>query len=322
MVINHPMHPPDRKTMAEMRRMVAPMKGSVTGPAAREMLDELMEKTPAAAGVTYEKAEVGGVPGWWCRPKDAVAEAAILYFHGGAYVAGSARSFQHFVGQVAVRAKLAAFVPEYSLAPEHPFPEAINEARAAYRGLAEQGVTKIALAGDSAGGGLALALLSRVTAKSRDGSTLRPIGAAVMSPWTDLTLSGSSMETRAEADPLLTKNSLASAARLYLGSYNPRDPCASPLYGHLAELPPVKIHVGDDEILLDDSLRYGERLEREGGTIQVHSWEGMIHVFPSNVEVLHAARVALDDIGAFLQQQFSMRVGQTVISQATIDRRT
>jgi epsilon-lactone hydrolase len=314
MVINHPMHPLNRETMAELRRMVAPMKGSVTEPAAREMFDELMEKTPPADGVTYEKADVGGVPGWWCQPKGAPTAAAILYFHGGAYVAGSARSFQHFVGQVAVRAKLAAFVPEYSLAPEHPFPVAINEAQAVYRGLAGQGVTKIALGGDSAGGGLALALLSRVTAESRDGSTPRPIGAAVMSPWTDLALSGSSMETRAEADPLLTKNSLASAARLYLGLYDPRDPCASPLYGDLAltELPPVKIHVGDDEILLDDSLRYGERLEREGGTIQVHTWEGMIHVFPSNIEVLHAAGEALDDIGAFLQQQSSMSVGQTV----------
>jgi acetyl esterase/lipase len=297
------MHPLDRVTMAEMRRMVAPMKGSLTGPSAREMFDDLMEKTPAADGVTYERADVGGVPGWWCHPKDAATAAAILYFHGGAYVAGSARAFQHFVGQVAASARVPAFVPEYGIAPEHPFPVAVNQAQAAYRGLAEQGVTKIALAGDSAGGGLALALLSLVTAKARDGSTPRPIGAAVMSPWTDLALSGSSMETRAEADPLLTKDSLASAAQLYLCSHDPRDPCASPLYGNLAELPPVRIHVGDDEILLDDSLRYGERLEREGGTVQVHTWKGMIHVFPSNVEVLHAAKEALDDVGDFLQQQ-------------------
>jgi acetyl esterase/lipase len=304
------MHPLDRVTMAEMRRMVAPMKGSVTGPSAREMFDDLMEKTPAADGVTYEQADVGGEPGWWCRPDDATTAAAVLYLHGGAYVVGSARAYQHFVGQLAARAKLAAFVPEYSLAPEHPFPAALDEALAAYRGLAEQGVTKVALAGYSAGGGMALALLSLIAAKARDGSTPRPIGAAVMSPWTDLALSGSSMETLAEADPLLTQDSLAFAAQLYLGTHDARDPRASPLYSDLAELPPVRIHLGEDEILLNDSLRYGERLELEGGTVQVHTWDGMIHVFPSNVAVLHAAKEALDDIGDFLRQQFSMSPGK------------
>jgi len=297
--------------MAGMRLMVSSMKGSVTGPSARVAFDELMEKTPAADGVTYQEAEMGGVTGWWCRPDDAVAGAAILYFHGGAYVVGSARAYQHFAGQVAARAKVAAFVPEYGLAPEHPFPAAVDEAQACYGGLVEKGFGKIALAGDSAGGGLALVLLSFPVAKSRDGSALRPVGAAVMSPWTDLTLSGASMETRAEADPLLTKDSLASTARLYLGGHDPRDPRASPLYGDLAGLPPVRIHVGEDEILLDDSLRCGERIESEGGIIQVHSWEGMTHVFPSSIALLHAAKEALDDIGDFLQRQFLDERGTT-----------
>jgi acetyl esterase/lipase len=309
--ISYPIDPLDRATMAGMRLMVSSMKGSVTGPSARVAFDELMEKTPAADGVTYQEAEMGGVTGWWCRPDDAVAGAAILYFHGGAYVVGSARAYQHFAGQVAARAKVAAFVPEYGLAPEHPFPAAVDEAQACYGGLVEKGFGKIALAGDSAGGGLALVLLSFPVAKSRDGSALRPVGAAVMSPWTDLTLSGASMETRAEADPLLTKDSLASTARLYLGGHDPRDPRASPLYGDLAGLPPVRIHVGEDEILLDDSLRCGERIESEGGIIQVHSWEGMTHVFPSSIALLHAAKEALDDIGDFLQRQFLDERGTT-----------
>ncbi len=311
MRISYPIDPLDRATMAGMRLMVSSMKGSVTGPSARVAFDELMEKTPAADGVTYQEAEMGGVTGWWCRPDDAVAGAAILYFHGGAYVVGSARAYQHFAGQVAARAKVAAFVPEYGLAPEHPFPAAVDEAQACYGGLVEKGFGKIALAGDSAGGGLALVLLSFPVAKSRDGSALRPVGAAVMSPWTDLTLSGASMETRAEADPLLTKDSLASTARLYLGGHDPRDPRASPLYGDLAGLPPVRIHVGEDEILLDDSLRCGERIESEGGIIQVHSWEGMTHVFPSSIALLHAAKEALDDIGDFLRRQFLDERGTT-----------
>lgn len=307
MIVNHPIDPLDRVAMAKMRTMIAPMKGSITGPSARDLFDELMESTPAVDGVRYEKAAVGGVAGWWCRPgQAAVPDAAILYLHGGAYVAGSARAYQHFVGQVAARAKVAAFVPEYGLAPEHPFPTAVNEAHASYRGLVEKGFGKIALVGDSAGGGLALALLSSVVAESRDGFLLRPVGTAVMSPWTDLALSGNSMETRAEADPLLTKDSLASTARLYLDGHDSRDPAASPLYGNLSELPPVRIHVGEDEVLLDDSLRYGERFESVGGTIEVHKWEGMIHVFPSNVALLRAAREALDDIGTFLRQSLDL----------------
>jgi len=302
--VQHPIHPRDRDTMAAMRPMVAPMKGSVTCPSSREPFDQLMETTRAADGVTYERTEVGGVPGWWCRPDNAAGGAAILYFHGGAYVVGSARAYQHFVGQIAARAQVAAFVPEYKLAPEHPFPAAVNEAQASYGGLVENGFDRIALAGDSAGGGLALVLLSLLPDGVRDGNGLRPVGAAVMSPWTDLALSGASMETRAEADPLLTKDSLAATAQLYLGGHDPHDPLASPLYGDLAGLPPVRIHVGEDEILLDDSLRYAERFESRGGTIQVHSWEGMIHVFPSNIAILGAAKEALDDFGGFLRQQF------------------
>jgi acetyl esterase/lipase len=302
--IHHPIHLIDRVAMVAMRLMIGSMKGSVNGPSAREPFDELMEKTPAADGVTYEEAEVGGVAGWWCRPDEAVAGAAVLYFHGGAYVAGSARAYRHFVGQIAARAKVVAFVPEYSLAPERPFPAAVDEAQACYRGLVEKGFGKIALAGDSAGGGLALVLLSLLVAKARDVSALRPVGAVVLSPWNDLALSGMSMETRAQADPLLTKESLASTVRLYLGGHDPRDPLASPLYGDLGGLPAVRVHVGEDEILLDDSLRLGERIESQGGTVQVHTWQGMIHVFPSNVALLRAAKEALDDIGDFLRQQF------------------
>lgn len=124
-----------------------------------------------------------------------------------------------------------------------------------------------------------------------------------MSAWTDLTLTGESMVTRAEADPLSTPASLAALAGLYLESRDPRDPLASPLYGDLTGLPPVRMHVGEDDVLLDDSVRYGEQLERAGGTCQVHTWQGMPHVFPSNVALLKAAKEALDDVGGFLKEQ-------------------
>jgi len=301
-ITRHPIDPQDAITMAKLRPMLASTKGSVTGPSARAPFDELMEQTPPADDVTYEKTEVGGVAGWWCRPNSAPADAAILYFQGGAYVVGSARAYQHFVGQVAARATVSAFVPEYGLAPEHPFPAAVNDARACFEGLFEQGFRKIALVGDSAGGGLTLSLLSLLVAQARDVSGLRPAAAAVMSPWADLALSGESMETRSEADPLMTRDSLATTARLYLGTHDPHDPLASPVYADLAGLPPVRIHVGEDEVLLDDSIRYGESLEAAGGTVEVHTWAGMVHVFPSNL-ILRAAQQALDDVGAFLRRQ-------------------
>jgi len=303
--IHHSLHELDRVVMFDMRKMVASMKGSVTGPEARKPFDQLMEMTPAASGVTYEAATVGGVAGWWCRPKaEADVTAAILYFHGGAYVVGSALAYEHFVGQFVVRTKAAAFVPEYGLAPEHPFPAAVDDAQAAYEGLVALGFTKIVLAGDSAGGGLALVLLSMVAAKARAGVSELPAGTLVLSPWTDLALTGKSMETRSEADPLSTRESLATTARLYLGEHDARDPRASPLYGDLTGLPPILIHVGEDEILLDDSTRYGDLVEKHGGTSEVHIWEGMVHVFPSNIAVLHAAKAALDEAGEFLKRCF------------------
>ncbi|MEO7039307.1 MAG: alpha/beta hydrolase [Gemmatimonadaceae bacterium] len=299
--IHHSLQLRDRAVVAVMRVVMASMKGSYSGDAARASFDELMEKVPSLPHVTYLEAEVGGVPGFWCRPANSAPGKVILYLHGGAYVVGSARAFRHFVGQIAGRAGVAAFVPEYRLPPEYPFPAAFEDALATYDGLDASDCTRIALAGDSAGGGLALALLSLASARARGGGGVGPVCAAVISPWTDLTLSGMSVKTRAKADPLLTRDALASAARLYLDDHDPRDPLASPLFGDLTGLPPVRIHVGEDEILLDDSLRYARKLDQLGGTSEVHSWKGMVHVFPSNVAHLKASIDALDDIAGFLR---------------------
>jgi len=301
--IYHPEYPVDRLAMVALRAKLGSAKGRIDGPGARKSFDEIMGDVPAATGVTYEAARIGGVSGWWCRPNDAMAGAAILYFHGGGYVVGTAQAYRHLVGQVTARASVAAFVPDFRLGPEHPFPAAVQDAKAAYEGLLAAGLTNIALVGDSAGGGLALVLLSWAAAKARTSSSSAPRGASVMSPSTDLTLSGASMLTRAEADPLSTPASLAALAALYLQSHDPRDPLASPLYGDLAGLPPVRIDVGEDDVLLDDSVRYGEQFERAGGTCQLHTWQGMVHVFPSNVAQLKAAKEALDDIGDFLKIQ-------------------
>jgi monoterpene epsilon-lactone hydrolase len=304
-ITHHPEHPLDRAAMVTVRSMLRSMKGSVDGPSARKAFDAIMVEVPSAPGVTYEAETIGGVPGWWCRPTAAAKGAAILYLHGGGYVVGAAEAYRHFVGQIATRARIAAFVPHYRLAPEFTFPAAVEDAQAAYAGLIAHGVENIALAGDSAGGGLALTLLSLATDKARVASGTIPKGAAVISAWTDLGLTGESMTTRAEADPLSTPASLAALARLYLGNRGAGDPLASPLYGDLAGLPPVRMHVGEDDVLLDDSVRYGKRFEEEGGTIEVHTWQGMIHVFPSNIALLKAAEEALKNIGDFLKSRAS-----------------
>ncbi len=299
-IVHHPEQLRDRVAMAAMRLVIRAMSKSLSGPSARATFDELMEKTPGAPDVTYAPEEIGGVAGWWCLPPGTLPGSAILYLHGGAYGLGSAKSFRNFAGHIAARTGVACFLPEYGLAPENPFPAAVNDASAAYTALADRGMTRIALAGDSSGGGLALVLLSRMVSRARESAGLRPVGAAIMSPWTDLALTGESVLARADADPMTREPTLAAAAQSYLGAHDPRDPLASPLYGDLSGLPPIRVHVGEDEILLDDSIRFGERVVHDGGVIEVHVWKGMVHVFPANLAFLKAGKDAIDDIGEFL----------------------
>jgi acetyl esterase/lipase len=297
---HHALTPKDEGVIAAMRTQVAPLKGKMDGPHARGMFDEVMEHTPDAPGVIYEEGAVGGVRGIWCRPQSSRPGVALLHLHGGGYVLGSAHAYRHFVGQIAARAGAAAFVPDYRLAPEHPFPAAVDDAKAVYRGLTELGTQRIVIVGDSAGGGLALVLLSVAHADAVAGRGLAPLGALVMSPWTDLALAGPSLQSRADDDPMLTREMLRVTAASYLGMQDSRNPLASPLYGSLTGLPPIQLHVGTSEILLDDALRYAERARAEGVQVTGHVWEGMTHVFPSSVGILDAADEALNIMTAFL----------------------
>jgi acetyl esterase/lipase len=178
--------------------------------------------------------------------------------------------------------------------------------------LAAEGADRIVVTGESAGGGLALALLSILAAKKIEGTPL-PAGAAVMSPWTDLTLAGSTFETRAEADPIFTKNVFVGFANAYLNGWDPADPRASPLYGQLNDLPPIRIDVGDDEVLLDDSIRYADRARAAGAEVVLSIWTGMPHVFQSSIGQLLAAEQSVDAIADFLRQHLA----QAAPSRAT-----
>jgi epsilon-lactone hydrolase len=285
--------------------MLAPHKGQLQGTGARKPFDEIMLHTPAPEGVAYEADTVGGVKGWWCRPSGARSGEAILYLHGGWYVWGTALAYRNLAGHIAARTVTAAFVPDYRLAPEHPFPAALLDAQASYHGLIERGVRRIAIVGDSAGGGLALALLSLTTAKAA-ADTVVPVAAVALSPVTDATLASPSWESRAATDLYFTRPQATALLDAYLVDHDRADPLASPLEGALAGLPPIRVHVGEDEMLLDDSLRYVARAVAAGVDARVDVWRGMQHVFPSGVGSLHAAARSLESIGAFLAERLAI----------------
>jgi acetyl esterase/lipase len=250
--------------------------------------------------VTFETDTVGGVSGFWAKPARPQKGAAIIHVHGGWFNFGSARAYRNLVGHIASSAGADAFIPDYGLAPEHLFPSAIMDVEACYRGLAGKGINKIAIVGDSAGGNLALVLLSIACGQSYKGD-LVPVGAVAISPVTDLALTGETYETRADADPYFTKSQAAGLVASYLGHADPKDPLASPLYGDLSGLPPIRVHVGDDEVLLDDSRRYVERAVHAGVDAELDVWMGMPHGFVTGIGQFDAARQSLDAIGAFLK---------------------
>ena len=295
----HPITSEDAAAMTALRAAVAGVKGKLEGVAARVPFNGIMEHVATPEGVAFEADTVGGISGWWAKPARARMGSAILHLHGGWFNWGTAQAFRNLVGHIAIAAGSDAFIPDYRLAPEHPFPAAVKDAEACYRGLVDRGTKKIALSGDSAGGNLALVLLSIATAQAGS-AEIAPVGAVVQSPVTDLALTGDTFETRAEADPYFVKSQVAGLVGSYLGENDPKNPLASPLYGDLAGLPPVRVHVGDDEVLLDDSRRYVERAVAAGVDARLDLWMGMPHGFVSGVGHLHAAAQALRAIGTFL----------------------
>jgi len=277
-----------------LRASVAAFKGKLAGTAARAPFDDLMERVAAPADVTFEADTVGGISGFWAKPARPRKGAVILHVHGGWFNLGSAHAYRNFVGHIASSAGTATFIPDYRLAPEHPFPAAVTDVKACYRGLVDKGIDKIAVVGDSAGGNLALVLVS---------TDIAPVGAVAISPVTDLALTGESYATRAEADPYFTKSQVAGLVASYLGPTDPKNPLASPLYGDLRGLPPIRVHVGDDEVLLDDSRRYVERAVAAGVDVRLDIWMGMPHGFVTAVREFDAARQSLKAIGAFLTER-------------------
>ena len=228
------------------------------------------------------------------------SDRCVLYFHGGAYTLGTAALLRDFTWRIGAAARACVLYFDYRLAPEHPFPAALEDAVAVYRWLAARfDPSRIAFLGDSAGGGLALATLYKL----RDEGFALPAAAVAVSPWTDLALTGASLNLNAAADPMLNIALLPTLASGYLGGADPRNHYASPLYGNASGLPPTLIHVGSDEILRDDAIRMADKLRAAGCEVEIEVWPRMPHAWHHFARVLPEGRDAITRIGAFLQQR-------------------
>ncbi len=249
-------------------------------------------------GVTVQAARLGACDGEWLHPGDRVGAGIVLYLHGGAYTGGSCITHRALAARLALAANSRLFHLGYRLAPEHPFPAALDDAVAAYAalGLAHPG-TPIAISGDSAGAGLALSLAITL----RDRGMTRPAALALMSPWTDLALSHGTHQTKAGVDPYFpSKERLTIAAAHYAGATALRHPLVSPHYADVHGLPPTLIHVGTLEALLDDSLLLGERMNAQGSSATVRQFAGMWHVWQTLHGRMREADESLEALGAFI----------------------
>ncbi|HEY1301632.1 MAG TPA: alpha/beta hydrolase [Stellaceae bacterium] len=284
-----------------LRRMIkARTRSGITVAQGRQILAGAERWVPRPpTGVRVRAVNAGGVPGEEVTAPASRPDRRILYLHGGAYCAGSPRLYRDLSWRLAQAAEAVLLAPDYRLAPEHPFPAALDDAVAAYDGLLAEGgdPRRIALAGDSAGGGLVFALLLRL----RDSGRPLPAAAVALSPWTDLALGGASLQLNARRDPMLDPRHLPPVVEWYLAGADPREPTASPVYGDCTGLPPALIQVGEDEILRDDAVRMTEQMHAGGAVATLEIWPRMPHVWHTFAPVLPEARRAVARIGAFLR---------------------
>jgi epsilon-lactone hydrolase len=269
----------------------------------RAALDELMTRVPVADDVEHVPTTIGGVNAIDVTIRGVDTANTILYFHGGVYVVGSAAQTVPLVSDLARRTQAKAVTVDYRLAPEHPYPAAVDDARAAYEGLLAQGVNagQIAFTGESAGAGLAIATLLAL----RDAGTPLPSSAFLMSPYADLTLSGETLLENEAIDPILTPEGLRLRVPDYVGGADPADPLISPVFGDLSGLPPLLIQVGSHEILLSDALQLAGRAAMDEVSVTLEVTPGVPHVFQGFAAILDEGDTALDRASTFLNAQFA-----------------
>ncbi|MEO2076052.1 MAG: alpha/beta hydrolase [Bacillus sp. (in: firmicutes)] len=267
---------------------------------ARKGLESLSALTPIAQDITVEKVDIEGIPAEWVTAPNAVDDRVFLYLHGGAYIMGSCNTHRYLASKLSRSTAARVLVPEYRLAPENPYPAAIEDAVRVYRSLLTSGISpkNIVIGGDSAGGGLTLATLLSL----KDANEPLPALAVLLSPWTDMEGTGESMVTRAESDPWLSPEATRLSPRLYIRDLDPRHPLVSPIYADLTGLPPMLVHVGNDEILLSDAARLVDRARAASVEVDFKIWEDMWHVFQTFA--IPEGQQAIDEIGEYVTKHF------------------
>jgi monoterpene epsilon-lactone hydrolase len=266
----------------------------------RQRLDDVGAIWPVAADVELSAADVGGVPAEWSSVPGSDPSRVILFFHGGGYCSGSIRSHRRMVSEAGRAAAARTLAIGYRLAPEHPFPAALDDVVSAWRYLRAQGIAAphIAVGGDSAGGGLTAALINRL----REDGEAQPGCAWLVSPWIDLTMSGATLASKDTVDPLIHRSYLEELASAYVpGGMDRKDPRISPLYARLEGFPPTLIQVGSAESLLSDATRFAEALGAANVAVALEIWPHMIHAWHLWNAHLRAGRRALAGAGAFIK---------------------
>jgi acetyl esterase/lipase len=289
----------EREAVVGMLRAASPLAGA-TVLEKRARMELQTAAAPPPQGVRIEPVRAGGVPAEWTSAPGARADRALLYFHGGGYCLGSIATHRALVARIARESGLRVLSVGYRLAPEHPYPAAVDDALAAYRFALGEGIApaRIAFAGDSAGGGLVIAALLA----ARDAGLALPAAGACISPWLDLALTGDSMRTKAAVDPMVTADDLRLFARAYAGA-SLRAPTASPLFADLAGLPPLLLQAGTAEVLLDDATRFAAAARAAGVDVTLRVWDDMIHVWHAFAELLPEGAAAVRELAAFVTQR-------------------
>ncbi len=266
----------------------------------RLLFERITSQFPALEGMRCDPVQIDGLAAEWIAPPGASRDRVIHYLHGGGYCIGSLASHRALIARLAAACGARALAVEYRLAPEHPFPAAIEDAAAAYRWLLASGIdpSRIVIAGDSGGGGLAVATLLAL----RDAGDPLPAAAVCMSPWLDLACQGPSIVINAGADLVVTRAWLETLAAAYLAGADARAPLASPVYADLTGLPPTLLQVGSTEILLDDATRFARRAQAAGVSVTLDIWQGMFHFWQAFAAELPEGRQAIDRIGAFVRR--------------------
>ncbi|WP_114287515.1 alpha/beta hydrolase [Candidatus Halocynthiibacter alkanivorans] len=282
---------------ARLSRLRDPIK-------ARRLTDKLIASNPVHVPmVTDLHAQYGGIDGLWIASR-ATPGQVILYFHGGGYIAGSPQTHRKLLGALSRATRMAVFAPAYRLAPEEPFPAAFDDALAAWQGLIARGyaASQIVLGGDSAGGGLALALLGHLCRRGTP-----PAACFAWSPWTDLTLAGDSYLSNAQSEQVLPANGPLQPHALYLDGAEATDPRVSPMFGLFPACPPVLIQVADGEILLDDAYGMEQTLRLQSAPVELQTWEALPHVWQLFIGLLPEARQAITQTADFIRDAATMR---------------